>query len=867
MTLQFEALQSALDGDSSAGSRLTGPHRRLRDAWESHYPGEKIAADIAALVAQVLRHERDVESIQTPHLRLRLDERSIDTSVLAISNLDCHRYGKTEHLVTLRDRWHPEWLQGDPRWIDVACASPGVYRGGTPEEVSTYARPDNPVPADPALTAIAPAIMQYRSRTQATAIRTATLGDPASTLHVVLPTGTGKSIVGLAPSLLRAGGNAVVVVPTIALALDQERALHQLFSGVNLPRELAYYGDRSDGGKEAIRQRLRAGTQRVVFTSPEALTSGLAPTLHALAATGKLSSIVIDEAHLVRSWGLDFRPEYQLVSALISELRAIATASGKPEPHVILLTATLSEEGLELNDALFHGVKESTFVGSTFLRTELRYLMAASRSREERLERLVEAMRHLPRPAIIYVSRKADAVEITARLKDAGFNRTDFFHGDVREEKRLGILKGWSGSSGPTQLDIVVGTSAFGLGIDQSDVRTVVHACVPASVDRFYQEVGRAGRDGHAALSVWLTAPGDVTDGRSIEGSTLIGATKTWNRWEAMRLRSVPVELNPGLLVLDTSVVPHHVTQASDANRLWNRNTLTLMERAGLIAVEASPPPEIQQNIDENAADFEARRRTTWEKFRNEVRVRIDPGLSLDQFTFEARLQQLRAAIRATEKASHARIDELLSGSECWAGIIGSEYTLRNVGPMRVSLRVTPACSGCPAEQHKHRPRYDAPLPLVSDAGIPELSRDVSAALKELSAGSKVIVVTYSGSLRLSLQDLVQRCVVNGVRGILTSRSLAGHSALTATASRATEDGLVWVDTIAKGLPTTSFAAPTLILLDESDRPNLSWLNPSSGPLRILVVPESADDPEKPGHKIMDYRSPHWGMHDFLRRI
>jgi ATP-dependent DNA helicase RecQ len=867
MTLQFEAVQSALDGHRGARDELTGPHRRLLDAWLSDHPGAEIAANVGALISQVLRHERDVATIGTPRLRLKLDDRAIATGELARSNLVCTRFGKNEHLVTLADTWAPEWLHGDSRWIDVACASPGPYRGGTPEEVSTYARPDTPMPIDPALRAVAPGITAYRSRTQASAIRTAILANPASTLHVVLPTGTGKSIVGLAPGILRPNGNTVVVVPTTALALDQERTIHDRFPGATLPPELAYYGDRNDGGKDAIRQRLRAGTQRVVFTSPEAMVSGLASPLHAMAATGKLTSIVFDEAHLIRSWGLDFRPEFQLVGALVSELRAIARGSGHQEPRVILLTATIAEEGLELNDALLRGTAESIFVGSTFPRTELRYMMGVCRSPEERLDRIVEAMRHLPRPAIVYVARKIDAEQIARRLRAAGFARTEVFHSDVDSPERLRILKGWSGSHGPTEIDIVVGTSAFGLGVDQSDVRTVVHACVPASVDRYYQEVGRAGRDGHAALAVWLTAPGDVQTGRRIEGSTLIGDEKAWRRWEAMRLRSAKLDSDPGLLALDTTVIPPHNEHNSDKNRLWNRNTLTLMERAGLISVESTPPPSVERGADEHEADFERRRLAAWEDFSKQVRVRATEGVNLDHATFEKRLGQLRAAIRATEKASQARIKELLARSECWANVIASEYTFSDVGSMLATLSTAAACSGCPAAKHKHRPRYDAAKPVIADAAMPLLHGDVSSTLKHLAAGGSVVIVTYSGRLRLTLQNLVQRCVTHGIRGILASPSFVGAPAVTITAAQSVSEGFVMVDTVSSGVPQVSFAVPTLILLDHGDSAGLSWVNPSTGPLRVVVVPDDLDDPQKLGQKIKDYRTPTWELNDFLRRI
>jgi ATP-dependent DNA helicase RecQ len=867
MTLQLESVQSALDGDLGAREKVNGPHRRLLDAWFSDHPGPNIAADVAALISQVLRHEKFVANVAAPRLRLRLDHRGITTTALARSNLVGARFGATEHTVTLTESWQPTWLQGDPRWIDVACASPGPFLGGTPDEVSTYARPDTPVPSDPALTALAAGIAHYRSRTQASAVRTAVLANPASTLHVVLPTGTGKSLVGLAPGMLRPDGNTVVVVPTTALALDQERTIHERFPGAALPSELAYYGGRSDGGREAIRQRLRAGTQRVVFASPEAIVSGLAAPLHTLAATGKLTSIVVDEAHLVRTWGLDFRPEFQLVAALVSELRAVATGSGHRQPHVVLLTATLSEEGLELNDALFHGAERSLFVGSTFLRTELRYLMGVCQSSDERLHRIVEALRHLPRPAIVYVSRKVDAEEIVRRLHLDGFVRSAAFHGETADSERLRILNRWSGSHGPTEIDVVVGTSAFGLGVDQSDVRTVVHACVPASVDRYYQEVGRAGRDGHAAVAVWITAPGDVNLGRRIEGSTIIGDVKAWRRWEAMRLRSASAEVDPGLIIVDTTVVPHGLIYESGKNRLWNRNTLTLMERAELISVESTPPPNVERRGDENEADFETRRSAAWEVFSKEIRVRVAESVNLNQATFELRLGQLRDDIRATEKASQMRVDQLLARSECWANVIASEYTFNDAGSMHATLSAGAGCSGCPAEKHKHRPRYDAAKPVIADAAMPLLSQSISSTVKELAAGGDVVIVTYPGRLRLTLQNLVHRCVSHGIRGILASQSFADAPAVTTTAAQSADERFVIVDTVRSAIPQVSFAVPTLILLDHGDSAGLSWLSPSTGPMRIVVVPDDMDDPEKPGQKIRDYRAPTWNLNDFLRRL
>ena len=212
MTHQFDMVQRLLSsaGQSSGDvGALTGPHRRLIDAWHSDLPGADICGDIAALLGQVLRNQRGITGQANGRLRLGLDAREIPVTALDKANLKADRYGVTEHHVSLGESWSPEWLYGDLTWIDLASAGPGPFVTADGAKVSTYARPDTPVPVDPAVKAIAPGIDHYRSRSQASAVRTATLIDPDSTLHVVLPTGTGKSIVGLAPGLLAAAGTTV----------------------------------------------------------------------------------------------------------------------------------------------------------------------------------------------------------------------------------------------------------------------------------------------------------------------------------------------------------------------------------------------------------------------------------------------------------------------------------------------------------------------------------------------------------------------------------------------------------------------------------------------------------------------------------
>ncbi|MFC8235890.1 protein DpdF [Streptomyces sp. NPDC057284] len=868
MTDQFDTIQHVLLGSPEPTEHLSGPYRRLVDAWRCDLPGSAVSGDVAALLGQVLRHQAGVTGRRNHRLEINLHQRGIDLPALERASLHVERFGVTRHTVRLGAAWAPDWLQGDPHWIDLACASPGPFVGADETTVPTYARPDTPVPVDPAMHAIAPGIDHYRSRSQASAVRAASLADPASTLHVVLPTGTGKSIVGLAPGLLRARGTTVVVVPTTALALDQERQLRRRFPTSVLPRELAYHSDRASEERAAIKERLREGAQRILLTSPEALVGGLAAMLRALATSGQLTHLVVDEAHLVRLWGLSFRPEFQIVASLVGELREVATGAGHPPPRVTLLSATLSAPSLQLNDRLFAGTAESLFVGSTFLRTELRYLLGTTTSPDVRTDRLIEALHHLPRPAIIYTTKKEPAKIIAERLRTAGFARTAVFHGDLGSAERLDILRGWSGDDGPTSTDIVVGTSAFGLGVDQSDVRTVVHACVPASIDRFYQEVGRAGRDGHAALSLWLPAGPDAADARQVENATVIGNVKAWNRWEAMRDYNVPSHKTGQGLILDTTVVPEHGDEPSDANRLWNRNTLVLMERAGLITIDRPDPPVVERIPDEPEETWRARLSKEWTAFVCRVPVRLRPHVAnLDQQTIEAALKRARTEIKNAESASTTRITRLLAGKECWGRVLSEEYTYTDIGTMRATQNVAPACSGCPADEHVHQPTFRAARPLIAEAFLPDLGRRASAVLEDLAAGQRSIVVTYGdGRLRTALSNLVQACVTNGLRGVVASATLLALPAI-GTAARFADEGMVAVDALGTGAILARLSVPSLILIDHGDTPPTSWLAPTSGPLRVVVVPESMHDPAYPDELIKSIRSPHWNIDDFLRRL
>jgi hypothetical protein len=166
-----------------------------------------------------------------------------------------------------------------------------------------------------------------------------------------------------------------------------------------------------------------------------------------------------------------------------------------------------------------------------------------------------------------------------------------------------------------------------------------------------------------------------------------------------------------------------------------------------------------------------------------------------------------------------------------------------------------------------HDPTYRAALPVVAESLMPDLGRLPSEQLTALALDTRNIVVSYpEGRLRSLLGPLLQATVSNGIRGVLASRSLLALPAVS-SASRFAPEGLVVVDAVAASGPPMRLQVPTLVLLDHSDPPQLSWLAATQGPLRIVVLPASTCDPMYPDDLVKDVRSPHWAIEDFLRRL
>jgi ATP-dependent DNA helicase RecQ len=313
-------------------------------------------------------------------------------------------------------------------------------------------------------------------------------------LLLVAPTGGGKSLIYQLPASLLPG-TSLVISPLVSLMHDQVQALEA--RGVPATFLAATLS------AEEMRQRLarlHAGAFKLVYVAPERLAY---PGFRALLSELRPPLVAIDEAHCISEWGHDFRPDYLAIGSLLGELRS---------PCVLACTATATPVVRDEILARLGLGSDTPQLLRGFARPNLALRARLVASRRER-GRLVDAQlaEALGRPgaargsAIVYAPTRKASEEEADRLAALGW-RTDAYHAGRSGETRTRVQRAFSGGA----LDIVVATNAFGMGIDRADVRAVIHLSPPGSVEAYYQEVGRAGRDGVEAFGLLLHSPGDL---------------------------------------------------------------------------------------------------------------------------------------------------------------------------------------------------------------------------------------------------------------------------------------------------------------------------------------------------------------------
>ena len=299
----------------------------------------------------------------------------------------------------------------------------------------------------------------------------------------ILPTGGGKSVCFQVPALMKPG-IALVVTPLIALMKDQVQNLSA--RGI---KALAVYLGMSRREIELALNNAAYGDFKFLYLSPERLGTQL---FRRYVQEMDVSYIVVDEAHCISQWGYDFRPDY----LKIGELRELL-----PDVPVIALTATATPQ---VADDIMERLcfREKLLLKSGFERPNLSYIV---RHTEDKLGQLLNICRGVPGTGIVYVRNRKKCEELSAFLKAGGIPAS-FYHAGLGAASRSERQEKWK----KDEVRVMVCTNAFGMGIDKPDVRFVVHFDVPDSPEAYFQEAGRAGRDGKRSYAVLLWNSGDT---------------------------------------------------------------------------------------------------------------------------------------------------------------------------------------------------------------------------------------------------------------------------------------------------------------------------------------------------------------------
>lgn len=835
--------------DTSLGCRIHGALRGMLDSERARTG----ALDVAGLISQLLRAEA-----------LRLDDPSLGLCVprgegwpdaALWSRCLCEVVITHANQYSLRPRgWHPQWLN-----------APGDGDPLTAALLEERRREVERLPTDPAILEVF-GHRDYLGAGQRMAVRSSMLLAPGGALLVVLPTGGGKSLAMMASALLpgSTGGLTLVVVPTVALALDQARRTREFLAnlpGMERVGAWAYHGGLDDDEKRELRQRVAAGAQPILFASPEAVMLSLRQPLLDAAQAGRLRAFIIDEAHLVAQWGTDFRPEFQALSGL---RRTLLDACGEYPPfRTLLLTATLTEDAwVTLNTLFGDGMLE--VCASVSMRPEPDFHLAEG-NKAEREIRVTELAHVLPRPFILYTTRREDCEAWMSRLQASGLLRVGMMHGLTPVQTREQVLERWA----RRELDVMVATSAFGLGMDQSDVRAVIHACVPETVDRFYQEVGRGGRDGNACLSFLVHAPTDIRLAERLSADRVITVEKGLARWEAM-YRSRESVGNSGSVLLRLDARPKAVQGDSDANVAWNMRTLVLMAQAGLLTLEAHTPPTLNRELDENEEAFTLRRRMAFEHYTMMARVRPASIDHLSKETWATLVQRHRKSIHSRDRDTIEQVRHLLSGQMSYASIFERTYRVPEAG-----IIVGTGTLSCPASRRQRRERRvgHAPDPRALRSPTGTLGRSLAQAVGSSSRVLVALPVVEPRSneeqrLRRKLLRLMERLVADGLREISVSSEWLETADYRRLYLR-TQPRIVLhtPPERAVGPHEESLPVPRLSLLwPTCDLLRLEVALELERPLHLIFMADDVQDLERRDRRFLDTRT-HLTLSDFERRL
>ncbi|MDE6499989.1 MAG: ATP-dependent DNA helicase, partial [Rikenella sp.] len=303
----------------------------------------------------------------------------------------------------------------------------------------------------------------------------------------LLPTGGGKSLCYQVPALALPGV-AIVVTPLIALMKDQVDALRRRHINA-----VAIHSAMSAREIDLALDNCVYGDVKLLYIAPERIETRI---FHTRVRKMNVSLVAVDEAHCISEWGYDFRPAYLRIARLREWV-----------PGVPFLALTATATALVLEDIERHlGLDEPQIFRGSFARPNIRFVV---RRGENKAEQLVRVIRGVEGSGIVYARTRRATEEIATQLQAEGVS-ADFYHAGLGFRMRAAKQEAWRRG----EVRVIVATNAFGMGIDKADVRFVVHDQMPASLEAYYQEAGRAGRDGEPAYAVLLYNGMDTTAAR-----------------------------------------------------------------------------------------------------------------------------------------------------------------------------------------------------------------------------------------------------------------------------------------------------------------------------------------------------------------
>ena len=485
----------------------------------------------------------------------------------------------------------------------------------------------------------------------------------------ILPTGTGKSLCYQIPALSRyynTGAITIVISPLVALMADQVTGLES--HGIRCCTTVNGLLSRPERS-EAL-ERVRMGDIGILLISPEQLRS---QTMRRALNQREIGAWVLDEAHCLSRWGHDFRPDYRYVGRFIGK-----QADGVPVPPVLCLTATAKPDVID--DICRHfknrlGIELDVFDGGSE-RTNLVFevIQTANDQKFSDLQQVLEAYlpNDMPGGAIVYCATRKHTEQVAGFLKQHGV-AADYFHAGLLPESKKEVQRQFIGG----ELRVIAATNAFGMGIDKSDVRLVIHADIPGSLENYLQEAGRAGRDRKAARCILLYSVDDVERQFGMSARSQLTREEIHKILIALRKLDRNRRYDGNVVATAGEIIDEggaaEFDTATDDTRV--RTAIAWLEESQLLTREENQvnvfPSSLRvRSVDEAEARINARKNIT-EGYRRQLllitealmNASPDEGISTDELMVITRLnsQHVRAALSDLERFGIASNDMVLT--------------------------------------------------------------------------------------------------------------------------------------------------------------------------------------------------------------